>query len=55
MSSFKTKARNKATGEVHEVWCIDDHFGKYQYGYFPTKDGEPMREKQFYEQYEEVE
>ena len=33
MSNYKTKARNKKTGEVVEVSALDDYFGKHNYGY----------------------
>jgi hypothetical protein len=37
MSSFKADFKNK-NGDIVEVWCIDDYFGKHIYGYvFPDK------------------
>lgn len=53
MSSFTLRARNKETGEMHEVWCLDDYFGKHQYGYIPNNTSAPaMTENQFYKYYE---
>lgn len=33
MSSFQMKAKHRVTREVHDIWCLDDYFGKHQYGY----------------------
>jgi len=52
MSSFKITARHKTTNELHEVWCMDDYFGRRVYGYIPNiEGGEAMREKEFYKIY----
>jgi len=52
MSSFKMKARNKKTGELHDVWCLDDYFGRHRYGYIPNNgEGEGMTEDDFYKEY----
>jgi hypothetical protein len=33
MSSFSAQAEHKGTGEIVDVWCIDDYFGHHNYGY----------------------
>ncbi len=53
MSSFTTKAKHKETGEIHEIFCHDDYFGKHVYGY-QVPDGGYITEKQFRERYEEL-
>lgn len=54
MSSFKINAKHKSTGIIHEVWCIDDYFGKNKYGYCPNiEGGYHLTEEQFYREYEE--
>jgi hypothetical protein len=56
MSSFKIKAVNKKTGELHDVWCLDDYFGKHRYGYIPNSgEGEGMTEDDFYREYTPLE
>lgn len=45
------QAKHKNSGEVHEIWAIDDYFGKHEYGYI-FKSGEALTEEQFAEQYE---
>lgn len=50
MSSFSMKAKHKNTGEVVRVWCLDDCFGKHEYGY-SVNGGEPMREDDFAKEY----
>lgn len=53
MSSFKIKAHHKATGEIHEIWCIDNYFAKREYGYVVNeKCGGVFTEKQFYNTYD---
>jgi len=53
MSSFKFNARHKATGEMHEVWAMDDYYGRRVYAYIPNiLNGEPLKEAEFYNQYE---
>lgn len=54
MSSFQMKAKHNVTGEIHNIWCRDDYFGKHEYGYVP-EDGEPLTEDQFSETYTPVE
>ena len=49
MSSFGIRARHKVTGIIRNVGCIDDYFGKHNYGYLI--DGCYLTEDQFYEQY----
>lgn len=51
MSSFKITARYKKTGEVKEVWCLDDYFGRHRYGYVIDKE-DVLTEEQFYRLYE---
>lgn len=53
MSSFIKKFRNKKTGEIVEVFAIDDYFGSHEYGY-KLPNGTVYREEQFYNMYEEV-
>lgn len=53
MSSFKMQAKHKATGEIHEIWCLDDYFGGHKYGYVPNEKGATaLTEEQFYNEYE---
>lgn len=33
MSSYIAKAKKKSTGEIFEVHCLDDYFGRHKYGY----------------------
>jgi len=55
MSSFKVKAKHKATGEIHDVWCLDDYFGRHQYGYIPNVEGsEALTQEQYSKTYEEI-
>lgn len=57
MSSYKTKARRKSTGEMHDIWCIDDYFGKRKYGYIVDKEGREsyaLTEAEFNNLYEET-
>ncbi len=52
MSSFKITARHNASGELQEIWCIDDYFGRHKYGYIVNMEsGSAMNEIEFYEQY----
>lgn len=52
MSSFKITARHKATNELHEIWCMDDYFGRHEYGYIPNVEGgKALTYEQFKEQY----
>ena len=53
MSSFNITARNKETGRIHQVSCIDGYFGNRNYGYIVG--GVAMREDEFYKLFEEVE
>lgn len=53
MSSFKIQATHKASGETHEIWCMDDYFGKHQYGYIPNiPEGKAMTEAGFAREYD---
>ena len=36
MSSYYTKIKVKATGEILDVMALDDYFGKREYGYLPN-------------------
>lgn len=58
MSSFTITAVSRLTGATYKVDCIDDYFGRHRYGYFiqglSGREG-AMNEKDFYEQFEEVE
>lgn len=48
MSSFKIQAIYKDSGEVHDIWCIDNCFGRHQYGYIANVEGwKAMNDKQF--------
>lgn len=55
MSSFKITARHKQDGTLHEVWCLDDFYGRHNYGYIICGSGKEMNEEDFYNQYEPVE
>lgn len=50
MSSYTIKVKHRKTGEIHEIFCHDDYFGKHQYGY-KTPDGY-LDEKIFGREYE---
>lgn len=55
MSSFTLTAVNKTTQNLHKVWCIDDYFGRNQYGYIVIgllNDKPALTEDEFYEQFE---
>lgn len=58
MSSFIAKYRHKETGEIHNIYAMDDHFGSHEYGYCRAADAanrkHVMREKRFLELYERV-
>ena len=61
MSSYNIKARNKKTGEIVQVACIDDYFAHRVYGYIINSsvfDGKKKENaltwKEFSKQYEEV-
>ncbi len=52
MSNFKITAEHKSSGEIHEVWCLDDYFGRHLYGYIPITDKEQaLTESEFYAAY----
>lgn len=51
MSSYMEKFRNKKTGEIVEVSCLDDYFGKHHYGYV-ISDMPALTEEQFHREYE---
>lgn len=56
MSSFKAMARHLQSGELHEVWCMDDYYGRHEYGYIPNVEGGgAMTEAEFDKQYKFVE
>jgi len=40
MSSFLKKLTNPLTGKKQVAFCIDDYFGRYNYGYGFRKDEE---------------
>lgn len=52
MSSYIAKFKNKKTGEVVDIFCADDYFGKHRYGYAESINGNVMRENEFYRLYE---
>lgn len=55
MSSFKITAKHRASGQIHEVWCLDDYFGRRRYGYIPNiEGGEALTESRFTRAYEPV-
>jgi hypothetical protein len=48
-------AKHKQSGEVREITCIDDYFGKHKYGYIPNIEGGcALAETVFYELYEPI-
>jgi hypothetical protein len=52
MSSFKITARHKKNGAIYDVWCLDDYFGRRQYGYLiGGLKGVAMREEDFHREY----
>lgn len=54
MSNYETKVRRKDTGEIINIMCLDDYFGKHNYGYqVPNKT--VYREEEFWGLYEEIE
>lgn len=53
MSSFTATFEHKTTGELVQVLCLDDYFGRHKYGY---KVGDKiLNEAEFDEQYKRVE
>jgi len=53
MSNFNFTAKNKKTGEVVEVYAMDDHFGRHRYGY---KIGDTiLNDRDFNRMYERIE
>lgn len=53
MSSYKATAKKKSNGEIHEIWCMDDYFGKHIYGYIPNiEGGEALTKEQFDREYD---
>lgn len=55
MSSFQAKFRNKKTGLLHLAMCIDDYYGRHQYGYlFRGLYKEPLTEEELDEEWERV-
>ncbi len=57
MSSFMMKAKHKETGEVADVFALDNCFGKHEYGYVigDTAIADALREKEFYASWERYE
>ena len=53
MSSWIRDYRNKETGEVVEVFAIDDYLGAHIYGY-KLPSGEVLTEDKFSALYEDV-
>lgn len=51
MSSYTMKAISKKDGTEHDVWCMDDCFGKHKYGYLVFKTEDVLTEEQFNKQY----
>jgi hypothetical protein len=52
MGSFMIKARHRLSGNVHDIFCIDDYFGAHKYGYKPqTENGKVLTEGIFLELY----
>ena len=56
MSSYIAKFIRKSDGEVLDVWCIDDYFGRRQYGYL-IGDGsvDALTEDEFYKLFDNIE
>lgn len=54
MSNFTIKAKHKDTGEVHEISCLDNYFGRRAYGYSCPRFTNRiiLTEEQFYIEYE---
>lgn len=49
------KCRNRKTGTEYVVFCIDDYFGRHNYGYDIKECDEPvLTEEQFNKHYEIV-
>lgn len=53
MSCYTAKFKRKDNGGVVEVVCLDDYFGKYQYGY-QVLSGTVYRAHEFFNIYEEI-
>lgn len=53
MSSFKSKVRDKRTGEEHMCLFLDDYFGRHRYGY--KIGNQVLNEDAFKAQYETLE
>lgn len=51
MSSFITLCKNRKTNELLEVICIDDYFGKHQYGFNVAETTGYLNEDQFFRDY----
>jgi hypothetical protein len=54
MSHFHMTARHKETGDIDDITCLDDFFGKRQRGY-KMPNGYVMNEYEFNKQFERVE
>jgi hypothetical protein len=54
MSHFHMTARHKETGDIDDITCLDNFFGKRQYGY-KMSNGYVMNETEFKKQFEMAE
>jgi hypothetical protein len=57
MSNYREFFKYKATGNLHQVDCLDNYFGNREYGYRPLVYGVDevvLTEKEFKEEYEKV-
>ena len=52
MSNFEATCKNRKTGEISSVICIDDYFGKHQYGYKVDDNIHIYNEEYFSKHYE---
>jgi hypothetical protein len=52
MSSFYLTVRHKKTGKQYIALALDDYFGKHEYGYSVIGVKDPLREVDFYSQYD---
>ena len=50
MRRFKIQATNNITGALHDIWRIDDYFGKHKYGYV-INGVDTLTEQQFIGRY----
>jgi len=54
MSNYTVKAKDKKTGEVVDVHCLDDFYGKHEYGYQVEGSNFVMDSKAFNNMFEIV-